>query len=57
MKKEYIQPKVDIINLSSITEFLAGSTDGTATDDVGGDGNDGLEDEDGNTNTPSDPWA
>ena len=49
MKRKYVQPKVDIINLSSTTEFLAGSTDGTATDDVVGDGNDGLEDADGNT--------
>lgn len=52
MKREYIQPKVDVINLAALTEFLAGSTEGEITNP--GDGDD-WDEEDGNS--PADPWA
>ena len=63
MKREYIQPRVDIVNLTSTTSFLTASTTqpGTETttpdsEEWTGDGND-FGDDDGNTNTPADPWA
>ena len=61
MKREYVQPKVDIINLTSTTSFLAGSTQEGAKDEWGGeDGDDSGNDytDGGNSgNAPADPWA
>jgi len=58
MKKEYIQPKVDIVNLTSTTSFLAGSTQEGAKDEWadGDDSGNDWNDDEGN-NAPADPWA
>ena len=57
MKRKYIQPKVDIVNLTSTTSFLAGSTQEGADDNFneGGSDDDFNEIDDGNA--PADPWA
>lgn len=58
MKRKYVQPKVDIVNLTSTTSFLESSpvqTEGTADDNLikDGSGDDFIDD----GNTPADPWA
>ncbi len=52
MRREYVQPKLEVVDLTAFADFLAGSTEGEITNP--GDGND-WEDED--DNTPADPWA
>ena len=57
MKRKYIQPRADIVNLASTTSFLEGSTLGGANDSntEGSDPDDFTEVDDGNA--PADPWA